>query len=1031
MASSERVSPFSVASVVAEVLQQYGACISDLNLGSRKEGESALRRYEAAGWLRKMIGVVVAKDFPAEPSEQEFRIGLRNGLILCNVLNKVQPGVVPKVVEVPHDQVHIPDGAALLTCQYFENVRNFLLVTQDMGLPTFEASDLEQGGNTARIVNCVLALKSYSDWKQIGRSSSMKFGGVPKSDSSGKTPSRRNSEPFASFLSRTSSLDEKFIDGEQIGLDDFNFEPSEMATQPLNALVNAILCDRKPEEVPKLMESLLSKVMAEFARRLTSHSELTKTNLEKFPLLDMGLRENVSGEMEMKEEGVSEHIDNEALTQENIKDDESKSAISKQQLLFEQQQRHIEELKNTLHTTREDMQLMQRKYFQELSSIEKHVQGLANAASGYHKVLDENRRLYNQVQDLKGTIRIYCRVRPFLSKQQHQLSTVDHIEGGDIRIITPSKYGKEGHRSFSFNKVFGPFATQEEVFLDMQPLVRSVLDGYNVCIFAYGQTGSGKTFTMTGPTEITEQSRGVNYRALGDLFQLSEQRKGTFSYDVSVQMIEIYNEQVRDLLSNDEIRNSSQKGLNVPDANVVPVASTSDVIELMNVGHRNRVVSATALNDRSSRSHSCVTVHVQGRDLTSGTTHHGSMHLVDLAGSERVDKSEVTGDRLKEAQHINKSLAALGDVISSLAQKNSHVPYRNSKLTQLLQDSLGGQAKTLMFVHISPEFDAIGETISTLKFAERVASVELGAARLNKESGEVKELKEQIASLKAALARKEGGQDDFLYSALSSPDRYKISSTGSSPIHYSQNTRGSMSDSSRSRWSSAEGFLNMEVQNNYEMRPRRQSLDSHELSTSTSPSGEVKNPMLDDYQRELVSSWVNRVTGKDDEGELPPGQNKEGSTQLPAQSFQRNLAGISKVFQEQPFNKSRTGQKESNVYDIPKRFRSGGSDGSDDMESTSVSPELDLLLQLNLPRVAGIPNGVGSKIPKPLVNPPRSRSISSVQKSFIPTLIPSSSTKPTGTAGSPLHRNARQPVPVDAKRGHVAENGNALASSSL
>lgn len=149
------------------------------------------------------------------------------------------------------------------------------------------------------------------------------------------------------------------------------------------------------------------------------------------------------------------------------------------------------------------------------------------------------------------------------------------------------------------------------------------------------------------------------------------------------------------------------------------------------------------------------------------------MHLVDLAGSERVHKSEVTGDRLKEAQHINRSLSALGDVIYSLAQKNSHVPYRNSKLTQLLQDSLGnlnewvqwvlfhpffylkftlwggmsilgGQAKTLMFVHISPEADAIGETISTLKFAERVATVELGAARVNKDGADVKELKEQV-----------------------------------------------------------------------------------------------------------------------------------------------------------------------------------------------------------------------------------------------------------------------------------------------
>lgn len=149
------------------------------------------------------------------------------------------------------------------------------------------------------------------------------------------------------------------------------------------------------------------------------------------------------------------------------------------------------------------------------------------------------------------------------------------------------------------------------------------------------------------------------------------------------------------------------------------------------------------------------------------------MHLVDLAGSERVDKSEVVGDRLKEAQHINKSLAALGDVIASLAQKNTHVPYRNSKLTQLLQDSLGkskapyswfsicqhqkyvlckyfvsisgGQAKTLMFIHIAPEPDAVSESVSTLKFAERVATIELGAAKSNKEGGEVRELKEQVS----------------------------------------------------------------------------------------------------------------------------------------------------------------------------------------------------------------------------------------------------------------------------------------------
>ncbi|KAI7727855.1 hypothetical protein M8C21_031343 [Ambrosia artemisiifolia] len=189
----------------------------------------------------------------------------------------------------------------------------------------------------------------------------------------------------------------------------------------------------------------------------------------------------------------------------------------------------------------------------------------------------------------------------------------------------------------------------------------------------------------------------------------------------------------------------------------------------MNLGHKNRAVGSTAMNQRSSRSHSCLTVHVSGKDLTSGSTVRGCMHLVDLAGSERADKTEATGDRLKEATFINKSLSALGDVIASLAQKSTHVPYRNSKLTLLLQDALGGQAKTLMFIHVSPDPDTVGETISTLKFAERVSTVELGAAKSNKDNKDLRQLKEQLASLKAALAKDsgetldgylEGGADD-------------------------------------------------------------------------------------------------------------------------------------------------------------------------------------------------------------------------------------------------------------------------------
>lgn len=299
--------------------------------------------------------------------------------------------------------------------------------------------------------------------------------------------------------------------------------------------------------------------------------------------------------------------------------------------------------------------------------------------------------------------------------------------------------------------------------MDTQPLIRSILDGFNVCIFAYGQTGSGKTYTMSGPNGSSKENLGVNYRALNDLFYISQTRKNTFTYEVDVQMVEIYNEQVRDLLANNDgpqkkldIRNASQQnGLVVPNANVRSVSSTADVVELMTHGMMNRAASATAMNERSSRSHSVLSVRVRGTDLKTNASLNGCLHLVDLAGSERVNRSEVTGDRLKEAQHINKSLAALGDVISALSQKSSHIPYRNSKLTQLLQTSLGGRAKTLMFVQMNPDVESFSETLSTLKFAERASGVELGAARSNKESKEVKDLMDQVSSLKETVAKKE------------------------------------------------------------------------------------------------------------------------------------------------------------------------------------------------------------------------------------------------------------------------------------
>ncbi|KAH7549327.1 hypothetical protein JRO89_XS13G0015100 [Xanthoceras sorbifolium] len=466
----------------------------------------------------------------------------------------------------------------------------------------------------------------------------------------------------------------------------------------------------------------------------------------------------------------------------------------------------LRELRFTPDSIKQEILKAQKSYSDEFHCLGIKFKLLADAAENYNAVLAENRKLFNEVQDLKGNIRVYCRIRPFLRGQTKKQSTVEYIgENGELIVANPAKPGKEGQRMFKFNRVFGPASTQADVFSDTKPLIRSVLDGYNVCIFAYGQTGSGKTHTMSGPDGASEEDWGVNYRALNDLFTISQNRRTSITYEVGVQMVEIYNEQVRDLLTSDGsqkkypfrldicdlinilcviqscviylieecsflileqfffldlhtlgIMSTSQpNGLAVPDATMQPVRATSDVVELMDVGLKNRAKGSTALNERSSRSHSVVTIHVRGKDLKTGVPLHGNLHLVDLAGSERVDRSEVTGDRLKEAQHINKSLSALGDVIFALAQKSTHVPYRNSKLTQVLQSSLGGQAKTLMFVQLNPDSNSFSESLSTLKFAERVSGVELGAAKSSKEGRDVRELMEQVASLKDTIAKKD------------------------------------------------------------------------------------------------------------------------------------------------------------------------------------------------------------------------------------------------------------------------------------
>eukprot|EP00301_Raphidiophrys_heterophryoidea_P015076 c23598_g1_i1.p1 GENE.c23598_g1_i1~~c23598_g1_i1.p1 ORF type:complete len:440 (-),score=102.26 c23598_g1_i1:482-1702(-) len=367
-----------------------------------------------------------------------------------------------------------------------------------------------------------------------------------------------------------------------------------------------------------------------------------------------------------------------------------------------------------------------------------------------HEII--RRRLHNAIQDLRGNIRVFCRVRPVLE-----------VEAGpqDVLLLDcTSTYTREGLQevvvrnpasnnrssvpiSFAFDRVFGPDTSQTQVFEEIDPLIQSALDGYRVCIFAYGQTGSGKTFTMEGPDNNSSDHSllGILPRSLDKIMHNAElmQRSG-WSLDLECSFVEIYNDEIRDLL--DDTTTSPRRGLGlhsrvgedgvgveVSGARIVRVTSQEQCRALLRYASAARVVAATNVNKHSSRSHTVFQLRIGGNRRGTSEELHGQLNLIDLAGSERLSKTGDVEARKAEARHINKSLSALADVIAALANHESHVPYRNSKLTHLLKDSLGGDSKMLMFCNVSPELPSATETICSLRFAHKVNRTHLGTAK--------------------------------------------------------------------------------------------------------------------------------------------------------------------------------------------------------------------------------------------------------------------------------------------------------------
>jgi len=375
----------------------------------------------------------------------------------------------------------------------------------------------------------------------------------------------------------------------------------------------------------------------------------------------------------------------------------------------------------------------------------------------YRKEMALRKKIHNELVDLKGNIRVFGRIRPIIGEDSQGSGKVAKVvthDKADDQLIHVKNKGKMS--KFELNTIFDENSTQQQVFDECKDLILSVCDGYNICIFAYGQTGSGKTFTMEG----NEEHPGLNRRALAELFKVCEDRKADWSYEISVSVMEIYNEKLMDLLSDDsksgkaqlDIRHGKQ-GPHVPGLTKVNVSTVEEVQEHFAEAKKGRHTSMTDMNEASSRSHAILVVWVVGTNLSTGVQTTGKLNLIDLAGSERVGKSGAINDsvRLKEATNINKSLSSLGDVIHALGSKQKHVPYRNSKLTHLLQDSLGGAAKSLMVVQLSPVEKNVQESVCSLNFAERVKKVELGKAKKVTESAEVSTLKKRIRELEGQM----------------------------------------------------------------------------------------------------------------------------------------------------------------------------------------------------------------------------------------------------------------------------------------
>ncbi|XP_078026230.1 kinesin-like protein KIF1B isoform X4 [Epinephelus lanceolatus] len=479
-----------------------------------------------------------------------------------------------------------------------------------------------------------------------------------------------------------------------------------------------------------------------------------------------------------------------------------------------------------------------------------------------------------------ASVKVAVRVRPFNSREMSKESKcIIQMQGNTTTILNP-KAPKEPAKTFSFDYSYWShttpedpsFASQNLVYNDIgKEMLAHAFEGYNVCIFAYGQTGAGKSYTMMGKQE--EGQEGIIPMLCEDLFEKinEDSNKEELSYSVEVSYMEIYCERVRDLLNpknkgNLRVREHPLLGPYVEDLSKLAVTSYTDIADLMDAGNKARTVAATNMNETSSRSHAVFTIvftqkkHDSETDLS--TEKVSKISLVDLAGSERADSTGAKGTRLKEGANINKSLTTLGKVISALAEvdnctskskkkkKTDFIPYRDSVLTWLLRENLGGNSRTAMVAALSPADINYDETLSTLRYADRAKNIKCNAV-INEDPNNklVRDLKDEVARLKELL-RAQGLGDilDNLKDIQNNKHRYLIASENQRPGHFSTAPIGSLTASPSSGSLCSQGGL--------------QSVTSIQERIMSTPGGEEAIERLKESEKiiaELNETWEEKL----------------------------------------------------------------------------------------------------------------------------------------------------------------------------